>query len=112
MLQIDRPDEVYERPSDRFVATFLGEASFLPDPDAPELAMMARPHDLSVTSGGADVITARRYLGAAWRYTIERADGGVVDVDVSVGPGGAPMSVGAHCTVVVDAGHPLHRLPG
>ncbi len=34
MLQIDRPDEVYERPSDRFVATFLGEASFLPDPDA------------------------------------------------------------------------------
>jgi iron(III) transport system ATP-binding protein len=111
MLQIDRPDEVYERPNDRFVATFLGEASFLPDPDAPELAMMARPHDLSVTSGGADLIMARRYLGAAWRYTIERADGCVVDVDVSVGPGAAPMSVGGHCTVVVDAGHPLHRLP-
>ena len=34
MLQIDRPDEVYERPTDRFVATFLGEASFLPDPDS------------------------------------------------------------------------------
>jgi iron(III) transport system ATP-binding protein len=111
MLQIDRPDEVYERPSDRFVATFLGEASFLPDPQAPDLAMMARPHDLTVTAGGSDRVTARRYLGAAWRYTIERGDGSSVDVDVSVGPGAAPMSIGDACTVVVDAGHPLHRLP-
>ena len=111
MLQIDRPDEVYERPSDRFVATFLGEASFLPDPQAPDLAMMARPHDLAITTGGSDRVSARRYLGAAWRYTIERADGSAVDVDVSVGPGAAPMSVGDACTVVVDAGHPLHRLP-
>jgi iron(III) transport system ATP-binding protein len=111
MLQIDRPDEVYERPSDRFVATFLGEASFLPDPDAPGVAMMARPHDLSVTGGGPDRIAARRYLGAAWRYTIDRADGSIVDVDVSVGPGAAPMAVGDACSVTVDAGHPLHRLP-
>jgi iron(III) transport system ATP-binding protein len=111
MLQIDRPDEVYERPTDRFVATFLGEASFLPDPDTPDVAMMARPHDLSVTSGGPDVISARRYLGAAWRYTVERADGSIVDVDVPVGPGASPMAVGDACAVTVDAGHPLHRLP-
>ncbi len=31
VLQIDRPVEVYERPVDRFVAEFLGDASFLPD---------------------------------------------------------------------------------
>jgi iron(III) transport system ATP-binding protein len=111
VLQIDRPDEVYERPSDRFVATFLGEASFLPDPHAPDLAMMARPHDLTVTAGGSDRVSARRYLGAAWRYTIERVDGSAVDVDVAVGPGAAPLSIGDACTVVVDAGHPLHRLP-
>lgn len=111
MLQIDRPDEVYERPNDRFVATFLGEASFLADPLAPGLTMMARPHDLTVTAGGPDRVSSRRYLGAAWRYTIERPDGSAVDVDVSVAPGAAPMSIGAACTVVVDAGHPLHRLP-
>jgi len=35
LLQIGRPDELFDRPSDRFVATFLGEASFLPDPDSP-----------------------------------------------------------------------------
>ncbi len=112
MLQIDRPDEVYERPSDRFVATFLGEASFLPDPDSPDVAMMARPHDLTlVADGGDDRVAARRYLGAAWRYTVRRSDGSDVDVDLAGRPGTMPLSVGDACTVVVDAGHPLHRLP-
>ncbi len=111
MLQIDRPDEVYERPSDRFVAEFLGEASFLPDPDDPAMTLMARPHDLTVVAGGDDRVTARRYLGAAWRYTVHRSDGSAVDVDLSGGPGTTPLGVGEPCTVVVDAGHPLHRLP-
>jgi iron(III) transport system ATP-binding protein len=113
MLQIDRPDEVYERPSDRFVATFLGEASFLVDPDSPEMALMARPHDLTLAPGGdgGDRVTARRYLGAAWRYTVRRADGSDVDVDLPGGPGTTPFAVGDRCTVAVDAGHPLHRLP-
>ena len=112
MLQIDRPEEVFERPSDRFVATFLGEASFLPDPDCPDVAVMARPHDLTlVADGGHDVVTARRYLGAAWRYTVRRFDGSDVDVDLAGGPGTTPLQIGDPCTVVVDAGHPLHRLP-
>ena len=117
MLQIDRPDEVYERPSDQFVATFLGEASFLPDPDQPGVTMMARPHDLTLscddssTGGGTDRVTARRYLGAAWRYTVQRSDGSVVGVDLAGGPATMPLDVGDTCTVVVDAGHPLHRLP-
>jgi iron(III) transport system ATP-binding protein len=93
MLQIDRPDEVYERPNDRFVATFLGEASFLPDP------------------GGADRVLGRRYLGALWRYTVRRPGGDVVEVEMAGGPGLATMEIGEACTVVVDAGHPLHRLP-
>ena len=117
ILQIDRPDEVYERPSDQFVATFLGEASFLPDPDQPGVTMMARPHDLSLScndagnGGDADRVMARRYLGAAWRYTVQRSDGSVVEVDLAGGPTTTPLDVGDTCTVVVDAGHPLHRLP-
>lgn len=111
MLQIDRPDEVYERPTDRFVASFLGDASFLPDPDAPDIALMARPHDLSITPGGSDAVTARRYLGAAWRYTVRRCDGIEVDVDLAGGPGTTPLVVGDACTVVIDARHPLHRVP-
>lgn len=112
MLQIDRPDEIYERPNDRFVATFLGEASFLPDPDDPGLAMMVRPHDLTlVVDGGADRVTARRYLGAVWRYRVLCASGVEVEVDIAGGRGSSPLAIGATCTVMVEAGHPLHRLP-
>jgi len=112
LLQIGRPDELFDRPSDRFVATFMGEASFLPDPYSPELVMMARPHDLTlITGGGYDVITARRYLGASWRYTVQRSDGSNVDVDLAGGPGITPLNISDPCTVVVDAGHSLHRLP-
>jgi len=110
--QIGEPEELFERPSDRFVATFLGEASFLPDPDSPEFVLMARPHDLTlIVDGGRDVITSRRYLGATWRYTVRRFDGSDVEVELEGGPGTAPPEIGALCSLLVDAGHPLHRLP-
>jgi iron(III) transport system ATP-binding protein len=111
MLQIGRPDDVYERPNDRFVATFLGEASFLDDPNDPSTALMARPHDLTLAPGGTDMVTARRYLGAAWRYTVECHNASAVDVDMSVGLGAAPLAIGQPCTVTINAGHLLHRLP-
>ena len=109
VLQIDRPDEVYERPVDRFVAEFLGEASFLPDVDGH--VVMARPHDLAVAPGGPDTVIARRYLGSTWRYRVARADGVTVGVDMPVGPGDDALPVGAACTISVTATHPLHRLP-
>jgi ABC-type sulfate/molybdate transport systems ATPase subunit len=109
VLQIDRPDEVYERPVDRFVAEFMGEASFLPDGSGGYL--MARPHDLCLTAGGGDVVTGRRYLGSAWRFEVRRADGLHVEVDVPVDPGESALPSGAACTVSVAAAHPLHRLP-
>jgi iron(III) transport system ATP-binding protein len=109
ILQIDRPEEVYERPVDRFVAEFLGEAAFLPADDG--RVAMVRPHDLSVVDGGADVIVDRRYLGAVWRYDVRRADGTVVAVDVAAGPGDRSLRVGGQVTVSVAADHPLHHLP-
>lgn len=108
VLQIDRPHEVYEHPVDRFVAEFLGEASFLPDG---ERLLMARPHDLAIVAGGADTVTARRYLGSAWRYEVRRADGVMVAVDAPVGPGDGSLLIGAPCRVTVAAPHPLHHLP-
>jgi iron(III) transport system ATP-binding protein len=98
-------DEVYERPVDRFVASFLGPAAFLPAGGGGVL--MARPHDLGVTSGGAAEIVARTYLGAAWRYTVRQPDGSTVLVDVSTTQ---PLDVGAAVTVSVVADHPLHQL--
>ncbi|HYN34974.1 MAG TPA: TOBE domain-containing protein, partial [Ilumatobacteraceae bacterium] len=108
VLQIGRPVEVYERPVDRFVAQFLGEASFLPGESGH--VVMARPHDLTVLHGGNSVVTARRYLGAAWRYRVRLADSTEIDADADAGPEVSPLAVGDACTVTVSADHELHRL--
>jgi iron(III) transport system ATP-binding protein len=111
MLQIDRPEEIYERPRDRFVATFLGEASFLPDPDDDDVEVMVRPHDLSLLAGdGEHRVVTRRYLGSVWRYTVRSSSGVEVDVDVAGGLGATPLAVGDACSVAIVPGHPLHRL--
>ncbi len=104
ILQIGTPDEVYEHPVDRFVAEFMGEASFLSD------GTMARPHDLSVEPDGPDVVTGRRYLGARWRYDVQRADGSIVHVEHATDPAVPTLPIGASCRVVVAASHPLHQL--
>ncbi len=117
ILQTGRPDEVYERPVDRFVAGFLGEVSFLPDPSTegsgndPTTVLMARPGDLGLSVGGDDTVLSRRYVGAAWRFEVRRADRTVVRVDMPAGPGAELLEVGAACTVSVAATHPLHRVP-
>jgi iron(III) transport system ATP-binding protein len=110
LLQIDRPMEVYERPIDRFVAEFLGDASFLPSGDPSRGMVMARPHDLMVSAGGDSVVTGRRYLGAVWRYRVRLDDTTEVEAEAVVGPGDAPLDVGEACTVTVTAEHELHRL--
>jgi len=108
ILQVGRPDEVYGHPADRFVAGFLGDASFLPEPDGVGVSV-ARPHDLLLTSGGPDIVTGRRYLGAAWRYEVTRGDGTRVRVDAGEG---SRLKVGDPCTVSIVADRPLHRLGG
>jgi len=112
LLQVDRPVEVYERPVDRFVAEFLGDASFLPDEsgDPSHGVLMARPHDLTVSAGGDSAVTGRRYLGAAWRYRVRLGDGTEIDADTTAGPDDAPLAIGDACTVTITAAHELHRL--
>ncbi len=109
ILQIGRPDDIYERPVDRFVAEFMGEASFLAD--AAGTVLMARPHDLELFLDGDDVVIDRKYLGAVWRYVIQRPDGTTVSVDQASSPVSPGVPVGARCRVGVSAAHPLHRLP-
>lgn len=112
LLQVDAPDVVYEAPVDRFVAGFMGDAAFLPDPDGGgdgAGVLLARPHDLTITPGGDDRVVAHRYLGVVRRYEVLRADGTTVLADVPAGTTVLPD--GAACSVQVIAGHRLHRLP-
>jgi len=98
------PEEVYLHPSDRFVAGFVEVASFLPTGD--DEVLLARPHQLSVESGGPDTVTRVEFLGATHRYGVRRADG--TEVITDRGPD-EPLAVGAPCTVRVVSEH-LHRL--
>jgi len=106
ILQVGRPDEVYSHPVDRFVAGFLGDASFLPMPDGVGVCV-ARPHDLSLTPGGPDTVIGRRYLGATWRYDVSRGDGTRVRINAGEG---SRVGVGDPCTVSIIADHVLHHL--
>jgi iron(III) transport system ATP-binding protein len=109
ILQIGQPDEVYERPVDRFVAEFMGDASFLPD--ATGTVLMARPHDLELLPGGDDVVIDRKYLGAVWHYLVRRPDGTIVSVEQASSPTSPAVLIGASCSVVISADDALHRLP-
>lgn len=51
VLQVGRPDEIYEKPVDRFVAAFVGETNFL---QAQPLAN--KTDGLHVALGGSDVV--------------------------------------------------------
>ncbi len=95
IVQIDAPEAVYHRPVDRFVASFMGEASFLPievddsrptsplgavdDVAGPAVAMV-RPDDVAfvVDAAGDDEIVAAEYRGSAWLHTVRLGQGPTV----------------------------------
>ncbi|MEM7094164.1 MAG: ABC transporter ATP-binding protein [Actinomycetota bacterium] len=92
--QLDAPAAIFHRPANRFVASFMGAASFLPieDPtssartvlgaidsrvDCTSPVAMVRPDDLRfdvADSGSAEVVTAE-YHGSGWLVTVRHDSG-------------------------------------
>lgn len=82
LMQLDNPTNIYERPSNRFVADFIGESSFLPvtrsgdgvvydgtplqlsaaPPDGNKLSLMMRPERLRLADS-ADAAAANHFKG-------------------------------------------------
>ncbi|GAA0674638.1 ABC transporter ATP-binding protein [Natronoarchaeum mannanilyticum] len=106
--QVGRPEAVFQRPTSRFVAGFLGHASFLsasvdgedvetpiatidrdriygfaPEYDDAEIDVLVRPDDLLAVSADDDDadgrITYRRYLGPSVLYRVELDAGGTIE---------------------------------
>ena len=107
--QIGRPEEVFQHPKSRFVAGFLGHASFLSgyvsgdlvetslgpigrdrihglatEYDHTRLDVLVRPDDVLVRPAEGDIdadgrVTYRRYLGPTVLYRVELNDGDVVE---------------------------------
>ncbi|WP_082533916.1 ABC transporter ATP-binding protein, partial [Marmoricola sp. Leaf446] len=122
-LQVGAPEEVYERPVSRFVATFLGEATFVPatvvdgqvrcelgplplDPPAGAgdgLEVMLRPHELRLAAttgllGAPGHVTSVEYVGARTTHEVVLRSGRTVSVWTS---GRERHPVGAAVTVTL-----------
>jgi iron(III) transport system ATP-binding protein len=109
VVQVDRPAVVFHQPIDRFVANFMGEASFLPisngsfppesllgpveEPgpgpdgaaDRTGMQAMVRPDDLRFTSDaqGSATVEGAEYRGSAWLLTVRLNQGSTVLVAAS-----------------------------
>lgn len=104
--QLTSPEACFSEPASRFVARFLGEASFLPGkldngsvvtslgpvPATPigqassDVDLLLRPDDLSVSQledGGNGQIAWVRYEGGSWLYSVELDEGANVKVRAS-----------------------------
>ncbi|HEX7095406.1 MAG TPA: ABC transporter ATP-binding protein [Acidimicrobiales bacterium] len=125
--QIGTPVEVFHQPRNRFVAAFMGDASFLPihangsapttelgplpGPARPGAVAVVRPDDVTFEvspSGSAEVVSAE-FRGPTWVYTLRLASGAVVQstrshlVQVDVGTRVEVSLVPGHQPVAVDA---------
>ncbi len=116
IVQLDTPAAIYHRPVDRFVASFMGAASFLPiDADATALGpisgridgavvAMVRPDDVAfdaAVDGDAEIVAAE-YFGSEWLATARLDDGTEVRIESSHL---APLSVGDRGSVSLVPGH-------
>ena len=102
--QVGRPEEVFERPESKFVASFLGRASFLKGHlregkvetgvgrfnaatlegydtvyDGAPVDVLVRPDDLRATPADAEVadgiVVSRQYVGPSFIYRVELESG-------------------------------------
>lgn len=129
--QLDTPQTCYAKPASRFVARFMGEASFLPGTlqgekattrigDVPALPVngasgnidvLVRPDDLSLkgceTSANSTIDWAR-YEGESRLYAVTLDDGPQLKVRVSHENAIAP---GARAHIALTTTHPLAVFP-
>ncbi len=108
LAQVGSPDDLYRRPANQWIATFVGEANLfpvqIPDDNCPTCPtpigpvplvseasgpteIMLRPEDLAVSPGGDDVVELVEYYGHDTVVSIRLGDGTTVrartDADVS-----------------------------
>jgi iron(III) transport system ATP-binding protein len=121
--QIGVPVELYDRPANRFVATFLGTANLIDGmiepggrfaaddfaldgvggPEGPA-CISIRPQDITVTppdTGMAAVVTEREFLGSITRYRLRRGVHAII-VDVPHRRDGQTYALDAKVGIVVD----------
>jgi len=101
--QIGTPDELYDRPANAFVMSFLGPVTHLD-------GLLVRPHDLEVLDAPADGATAARVVRVARLGFEVRVDLDVAGARASAGPSTAEPD--AYVQVTRDTATRLALEPG
>lgn len=126
LVQINSPEHCFDQPKDRFVARFLGDASFLPghfkancaqtdlgvapireQSDLSQGDVLFRPDDLSLqcaTKGGNGSIEWQRFEGESRLYAVTLDNGHQVKVRASHENA---IALGGRVDVVIATTHPL-----
>jgi ABC-type Fe3+/spermidine/putrescine transport system ATPase subunit len=115
LVQEGTPVEIFHRPVDRFVASFMGEASYLPVAAATDVAglvvdtdldagatLMLRPDDIVLATGGDALVEHAEFRGTVWCYTVRLPGGQTVK---SLRNHLEPIVVGAHVAASLRPGH-------
>lgn len=136
LVHLAEPEEVFHRPVDRFVATFLGEADFLPGvrqgalargplgrlpvtpgPDG-DVEVMTRPHDLTVVpwgdqapgaEGGSGVVRRVEFRGGDVLHHVDLDGGSTVR---ALTTHTRRVAVGRRVMVPTPNAHPLAAFDG
>lgn len=128
LVQVGSPEEVYRRPTDLFVATFLGEANLLPvshgnvagftealGTSAPEGLGIVRPEDVEVVPEGTSGSVRGRvelsvFQGSRRRMTV-RCPGVTAPVIISAPPGAVAHAFGDEVSIRLR-GDTIHVIEG
>jgi putative spermidine/putrescine transport system ATP-binding protein len=117
IAQIGTPEDIYARPSSRFVADFVGSSNVLPPEvthalGGPKAWSSLRPEALRLTPAGgaalAGPVTSLRYLGAGTRVTVATAG---ADIGVIV-PSGTSLPQAGETVGLTFAPEALHVMVG
>jgi spermidine/putrescine transport system ATP-binding protein len=109
VLQIGQPEDIYDRPVNRFVADFIGEANILPAAlfglGAGHVAV--RPERISLHAAGhpgiAVTITGATYMGNSVVHDL-RTEDGLALTAVTSGPV-VGLASGGHAVCVIEPDH-------
>lgn len=132
LAQVGPPEQVFHAPADRFVATFLGEADFLPAqlsggalvtelgpvpvppaglPGTAGLAVMVRPHEVRLHPAGDRTarVVGTEFQGGFVLHTVVLASGRTLR---SLQPHTTVYPIGTRLRAELAHGHPPAVLPG
>lgn len=99
IVQIGTPREVYESPTNRFVAEFMATSSFVTAVSGGD--RLVRPHQVRVHPGVSHMVERVAFLGPGYRYIVRAEDGSRLIADL--GPE-TPLAVGASCDIEILEG--------